>query len=299
MKRSTRIITAIAFTALLATISGGVWAASGGNLPGKAQLKVFVWEDANQNGAHEAGEQGVADVMVNLFDSQDSLVDVTLTDENGVSVFDNLDPGDYYVEYAPPEGYTFNLEVQDGDVGDPASIVKTKTKTIVAGENSQIWDRGLQQSAALQIRSKSGTVKPPPRIIKVCKDGTYSVGGVSGLKISNLKKGYCVLSFLWNHHFAFGRFPDEDGKILAPITFVQIFYHSRLVQEIPVADGTIQICYAVPPGKTVQIYFFDFSHRLFKNKGEQPSWKPLSTTIDGGTACAAAQSTGAYALIGK
>ena len=306
MNRNIRIVIALALVFGITSLARNkiVWAGgttSGVNEPGLAQLKVFVWDDANRDGVQDVGENGVPDVMVNLFDSADTLVDVTLTDEGGLSLFNNLSPGDYYVEFAPPEGYTFNLQDQYGNdaVNTSVPFVKTAVKTLVAGENSHIWDAGLYQFDAFHHKPKPGSVKPPPRFIRTCKDGNYSIGGVTGLTVSDLKPGYCLQSFLWNHHFAFGHIPNDAGKILVDITFLQIFHHGRLIQELPATDGSITICYAVPPGKEAQIYFYDFNHHYFDKRAGRPSWDPLPTTVENGVACAPAQSTGAYALIGK
>jgi hypothetical protein len=48
-----------------------------------------------------------------------------------------------------------------------------------------------------------------------------------------------------------------------------------------------------------QIYFFNFYGPRFGMRTGQPSWEPLATTVTDSVACAAAQTSGAYALIGK
>ena len=167
-----------------------------------------------------------------------------------------------------------------------------------AAESKQAINSQAQVSSALD-KPDPGSVKPPPAEITVCEDGTFSVGGVSTLEVTNLADGYCLAAFLRNHAFAVGHIPDGAGEVLAHITFLRIFYHGKLVYELPTEDGQVQICYAIPPGKTAQIYFFDFYGPRFGERTGQPSWVALDTTVDGGMACAAAQTTGAYALIGK
>ena len=158
-----------------------------------------------------------------------------------------------------------------------------------------------QQGAPADFAKKDpgGSVKPPPGETTICEDDIKSVGGVATLDVKNLAPGYCLVAFLRNHAFAVGHIPDGAGKVLAHITFLRVFYHGKLVYELPTEDGQVQICYAIPPGKTAQIYFFDFYGPRFGERTGQPSWEPLDTTVDGGMACAAAQMTGAYALIGK
>jgi hypothetical protein len=83
-----------------------------------------VWDDANQNGIHDAWENGIGGVCVNLYDSNRQLLQQTTTDTNGYYGF-NVSPGSYFVAVAKPDGMAFTQkhtgdEKQDSDV-DPAS----------------------------------------------------------------------------------------------------------------------------------------------------------------------------------
>jgi len=72
-----------------------------------------VWHDENRNGIHEAWERGVGGICVNLYDSNQSLLQQTTTDSNGYYGF-NVDAGIYYVAFAKPEG----MEFAQKDIGD-------------------------------------------------------------------------------------------------------------------------------------------------------------------------------------
>lgn len=164
----------------------------------------------------------------------------------------------------------------------------------------------VRQSAQAQdepsvslAKPEPGTVKPPPAEITVCEDGIYSVGGVATLRVNGIALGHCLAAFLRNHGFALGRIPDGAGEFLANITFIRAFDQGSLIYELPAEDGDVQICYAVPPGTEAQIYFFDFYGPRFGERTGQPSWEPLETTVENGIACAPAQTSGAYALIGQ
>jgi hypothetical protein len=160
-------------------------------------------------------------------------------------------------------------------------------------------EASVDQASAPSDKPDKGTVKPPPPDITICEEGIHSVGGVSTLEVNNLAPGYCLAAFLRNHAFAVGRIPPGAGEILAPITFLRVFHDGELVHELPVEDGQVEICYAVPPGSTAQIYFLNFYSPRFGERTGQPSWELLETTVSDGIACAAAQTTGAYALIGQ
>jgi hypothetical protein len=143
-----------------------------------------------------------------------------------------------------------------------------------------------------------GSVKPPPGEVTICENGVYSVGGVSTLEVANLADGYCLVASLMNHAFAVGHIPDNAGKTLANITILRVYYHGKLVSSLPEEDGLSKICYAAPPGKSAQIYTFDYYGPRFHRPGSR-DWTPIDTTVTNGIACAAAQDTGAYALMGQ
>lgn len=147
-----------------------------------------------------------------------------------------------------------------------------------------------------------GSVKPPPRHFKACKEGLYSVGGVVTIEIRNLKPGYCIEAVLWNPRFQFRRIPDDAGKVLAHMLFLRVYHRGRLTYELPTEDGSVEACYAVPPEKQAQFYFYDFYGVRFKKLTHPPkTWEPLETRVDADnkTACAFTQVSGVYALVGK
>lgn len=83
-----------------------------------------VWNDANQNGIHEAWESGIGGVCVNLYDSDRDLLQQTTADTNGYYGF-NVDAGSYFIAFAKPDGMEFTRrdvwdEKEDSDV-DPAT----------------------------------------------------------------------------------------------------------------------------------------------------------------------------------
>ena len=83
-----------------------------------------VWNDENQNGIHEAWENGIGGVCVNLYDSTGALIQETTTDSNGYYGF-NVEAGNYTLEFLKPPQMEFaqkdaGEEENDSDV-DPAT----------------------------------------------------------------------------------------------------------------------------------------------------------------------------------
>jgi len=278
------------------------------NQSDKAQLSGLVWNDRDQDGFQDLGEQGLRDVTVNLLDKSKTVIQTSTTDRNGVYEFKNLDPGEYFVIVFPPAGFVFSPkdqgvnELVDSD-SDPESS-DTPLASLAAGENDLVWTTGLYAPGA-PVQAEAGTVQPPPTEVDTCVPGSNSLGGQATLQVNRLAADYCLHAFLWNHAFAIGRIPPGAGRVLADVTFLEVLYQDKFVYKYDVQGETdsIQICYAVPLGLQAQIYFFDFYGPRFGNPGggpsDKPAWEPLDTTITNGIACATAQTSGAYALIGK
>jgi hypothetical protein len=140
-----------------------------------------------------------------------------------------------------------------------------------------------------------GTVKPPPSKRAICKKGVYSVGGGATMKVTRLEKPYCLKADLKKRSQVNGHIPAGAGKLLSDVVLVQVLYRNHVVSYLPPKYGEAQICFAVSPGKHAKIYFLNY----FGKKDGKPTWVPIATSVKNGVACATAQTTGAYALIGK
>jgi hypothetical protein len=115
----------------------------------------YVWHDVNGNGLQDDDFQddanaGIANVTVNLYNSTHTYTRTTQTAPSGYYIFNNLEPGDYYVEFVLPTGYEFSPPDQGGDDVDSdadPTTGKTITTTLEAGESDLSWDAGLHLCA--------------------------------------------------------------------------------------------------------------------------------------------------------
>jgi len=116
-----------------------------------ASIGDYVWTDANNNGVQDAGEMGIPNVTVKLFDcTTDEPVATTTTDADGKYLFEGLMPGSYRVEFVAPTGYAFTLPNQGGDDAldsDANASGVTECITLAAGESNTTVDAGLYQPA--------------------------------------------------------------------------------------------------------------------------------------------------------
>jgi len=167
-----------------------------------------------------------------------------------------------------------------------------------ATETKQVNDLGQTQFSISLNKPNPGSVNPPPSSFRGCENDLHSVAGVFTVEIKDLKPGYCVEVELSDPAYV-GRIPEDAGKTLADMGIFRIYFHGDLVYELPMADGSIQTCFAIPPKKQALIYFYDFFGERFEKRTSQPLWEKIDNTIDQNVACAFTQKSGMYALIGK
>ncbi len=113
-----------------------------------ASIGDYVWHDLDGDGVQEAGEPGIGGVTVNLYDGDGNFQGTTTTDPTGYYLFDNLYPGDYYLEFIDPEGFDLTFPNQgindatDSDVDGSNGPGTTQVTTLDPGEHDPDWDAG-------------------------------------------------------------------------------------------------------------------------------------------------------------
>lgn len=112
-----------------------------------------VWDDANQNGIQDNGENGIPGVIVKLYDCNDNFIAQTTTNSNGIYKFSNLRPRNYYVQFVLPSGYGFTQINQgsDDNLDSDASLTSGKTDCITLGLGEAVTnlDAGLIPSGSI------------------------------------------------------------------------------------------------------------------------------------------------------
>jgi|JI6StandDraft_1071083.scaffolds.fasta_scaffold00892_9 protocatechuate 3,4-dioxygenase beta subunit len=113
----------------------------------------FVWFDTNNDGL-QAGEQGVAGVLVTLYNSGGSAIATTTTNAAGEYLFAGLADGTYSVGFANlPAGFDFSLPSAINDAtGSDANRATGRTTTVIlnaGNRNDRTLDAGLVSNRAV------------------------------------------------------------------------------------------------------------------------------------------------------
>ncbi|MEZ4685357.1 MAG: SdrD B-like domain-containing protein, partial [Bacteroidia bacterium] len=115
----------------------------------------FVWLDYVQNRIQDPGEPGLPGVTVYLYDGSGNLLDSTVTDAAGAYLFDELLPGDYYVQFdlgtipyghavvAPDAGSNDGLDSDADPVTGQSPVI-----TLAAGQHNHSLDMGVKRIPA-------------------------------------------------------------------------------------------------------------------------------------------------------
>ncbi len=158
----------------------------------KAVLGDYVWNDVNRNGIQEATEQGIPNVVMELYATgpdnvlgggDDILIGTTTTDALGYYVFPNLDPAKYFVVATPPAGYIVTLP----------NVVNT---------NGDVKDNDFVAGAAPYLtKYVSGIYDIPTTVGKIPRDMTVDLGMYRNVTVNTLNS---ISNFVWND-------TDEDG----------------------------------------------------------------------------------------
>ena len=124
-----------------------------------ASIGDKVWYDKNANGIQDAGELGVENVSVNLYEPDCTTAVATVptaqTNADGQYAFTNLVPDDYCVGFdlsTLPTGYKVSPQKvgrDDAQDSNADSTGKTESTTLLGGENDTSWDMGIYKPASI------------------------------------------------------------------------------------------------------------------------------------------------------
>jgi len=130
-----------------------------------AGLDNKVWLDSNRNGLQDEGEESVPGVKVELLDPDGKAISFTVTDEDGMYWFLDLDPGEYQVRFdretLPAQHKVMGQDVGSDDVADSDGDPETGLTHIVSLEGGDLdssVDLGIVPfESKLELKKTTGT----------------------------------------------------------------------------------------------------------------------------------------------
>jgi hypothetical protein len=119
-----------------------------------------VWYDDDGDGFRDDDEEGINDVTVRIFDSGGALIDTAITaadmdTDDGSYCFDNLVPGDYFIQVLLPDGFVFSPaevtsdESRDSDVNEANGAGTTSLFTLGPGDRKTDIGAGIYQGGTI------------------------------------------------------------------------------------------------------------------------------------------------------
>lgn len=128
---------------------------------GRAAIGDRIWLDEDGNGVQDAGEPGIANVVVQLYDATGTtLIASTLTDSSGGYLFTGLMPNTYVVKVD-----TTSMEpgLAENPTGDPDGLFDNQTSaTVVAGQEFLTADFGYNWSSPCETDTPGTGDCPQP-----------------------------------------------------------------------------------------------------------------------------------------
>lgn len=119
--------------------------------------------------------------------------------------------------------------------------------------------------------------------VNITESGQFSICGIAvlnvDLKASNVELILTVESL-----------PADVSKALVGTVRLDCFVDGKAEDGPHDPHAALQLCFAAPPDKDVQVMFFDEAAQ---------SWTALETKVEGGQACAPANYSGRYILVEK
>ena len=76
--------------------------------PGTGSVRVYAFNDVNNNGTPNEAETAVSNVTICLFTENDEAVASVTTGKTGIALFENLPEGQYHIKAILPDGWAFN-----------------------------------------------------------------------------------------------------------------------------------------------------------------------------------------------
>jgi len=170
------------------TLRAGFWAGPAANISSipNTTLGNLVWEDTNANGIQDAGEPGMAGVLVKLLDANGVQVgSATITDSSGQYSFTAPVGAQYRISVALPDGYAFSAQDWGSDDAKDSDVDPATSQTALFWAVNGVTDTSLDAGMYSTTNASSGQVDNTQGGSVTSPDGnaqaSFPPGAVDGL----------------------------------------------------------------------------------------------------------------------
>jgi len=225
----------------------------------------LVWKDTTKNGLQNSNEQGKSGVTVRLYTSEGNLSKETTTNSQGKYIFENVLPGEYYLQFILPNGYAYSVK----DAGEDDSIdsdADNTGKTIVftvhtTEETITIWDAGIYE-----VESEPEPTPPED------EQPSSNIRPTADASAGEPYRGYINQTITFNGSESY----DQDGRIIS--------YHWNFGDGSEGIGETTTHVYTIPGDYNVTLQVTDdkFANAVYPTiahitSGNTPPAKPTLT----------------------
>ncbi|MBL7979819.1 MAG: DUF11 domain-containing protein, partial [Bacteroidetes Order II. Incertae sedis bacterium] len=137
----------------------GIAIPTGAMIPGY-RLGNLVWMDTNQDGMADSGEMGIEGVLVELYNSANTLITSTNTDVNGKYLFTALTAGDYYVKIPSNQASALNPAALTGKTSSTVGEEADPDSDGDNNDNGTIVDGTGVRSGIVTLGEGTGLAEP-------------------------------------------------------------------------------------------------------------------------------------------
>ncbi|MCB9262903.1 MAG: carboxypeptidase regulatory-like domain-containing protein [Flavobacteriales bacterium] len=225
-----------------------------------ASLGNYVWFDIDQDGYQDADEPGAPGVTAKLYNTSNTLIQTTSTDENGKYLFTNLSAGTYYVVFVnAPAGYVFTSQSSGTDSSAANQLGKTGNISLSTGQTYLDLDAGLTSSTVGLLsgrfwfdQNKNGIEESsenpvPGQTILLLNDSEEPISAAvtnenGEYEFAGLQSGIYYTSFIntiSNTQFTTQTTNTSNGSDVNPITGLSASIFLPVGGNVPDNDGGI------------------------------------------------------------
>ena len=123
-------------------------------LSSSASQGGYVWYDSNNDGIRDVNEVPAPDIRVVLYTSEGISTDTVVTDSIGFYNFEIPEPGDFYIQFSLPSGFTFTVPEQGSDAESDSNVTditsgNTSVFSVNAGQKGTDIGAGFVRTSSI------------------------------------------------------------------------------------------------------------------------------------------------------